>query len=318
MVAQGEGSPKRESQASPLVCNCTRVVVRGDQVLNVKQRMWDCPSCGRDKQRILAEICAAADPDRMITFTLPQPVAVDSASLAALRREDPRYLRAPAYECFAALERVLGSAPCTPAEFVDCDPRTHLIEYVNRRGVKTLRWLTMGRCSGCCVRVSEMLTLWRKSMRRDAEGLEYLRAYEDHASGALHIHMAADGLPALGYRRGTRTRFTPAGAEVQRHWTRLGGGMVDPGHSDKHSARGVGWYIGKYLAKRHDQKMAHGFRRWSRTAGFGAEVRMSPPRAPAEDQVLDVELRVIGWKPPAWSNAPEGAVSNVRWWPPPG
>lgn len=255
-----------------LLCTCRLVLeVDGDE-RRVKARSWDCPSCGRDKRNTLATMVSAALAERLITFTLPQPHAVD---------ED--------------------GCPVTPDGFGDCDWATHVYRY--RDG--SLRWRTLSTCSHCCARVSRMMRLQLKRARRQWPQAQVLWAREDHKSGSVHVHSAWVGLPAMGRR-------SRAGRRFKRWWSELGGGFVDlgAGGDSPRDARRVGWYIGKYLAKRHDQKMAPGYRRWSRSYGFAPEVRM-PRWVPEDGHVPAVTVRILGWEDPR-----TGEVCAERFWPP--
>jgi hypothetical protein len=176
-----------------------------------------------------------------------------------------------------------------------CDPRTHI--YQNADG--SYRWRVMSRCEHCCRYVSEMQTKWRKRLRRRfGDHLQFIRAYEDHpTSGALHIHYGVVGLPLYFDRK-----KSPEALAIKQHWYDVDGGWVDL--SPRHSRHGeaLGHYLGKYIAKRHDNKIARAFRRWSRTAGFAPEISMRvlppPDWVPTVWLEPHADIEHIGWQHP--------------------
>src|SRR4029453_10541761 len=65
------------------------------------------------------------------------------------------------------------------------------------------------------------------------------------------------------------------------------------------SSGGLGWYLGKYLAKRQDQRMARGYRRWTRARAFASSILMrwrDPAVVPSTSAPQNV--RLLGWRHP--------------------
>lgn len=243
--------PQTAASRPLLACNCAMVVRKGLEVRTIRTRSWDCPSCGLDKRNRIAEMAqSAGTPDRhprMLTMTFSQP-----------RQEDDGVV---------------------PDRHADCDPSSHLYEYRQADGKITLRWRLLSTCPHCCRYVSAVMVKFRKRLRRMyGDQVDYLWAREDHPkSGAIHLHSLWVGLPQ-GIARNNR-----AGRRIKAAYAEAGGGLLDLGYADADAqGRRVGWYIGKYLAKRHDQRMAKGFRRWSRTRGFAPEVLMQPRFGPPQ------------------------------------
>jgi hypothetical protein len=245
----------------------------------VKQRAWSCPSCGLDRKRTLADMCDVAGVTRMVTLTFAQPIAgaMDWSSLTFTAAPIPRRHRF-------------------------CDSDTHVYVHADGRYL----WRLLPSCQHCCRWVSHRLRLWSLRMRRQWPGFQYLHAREVHKSGALHLHVAVTGIPA------GVTRFSKSGRLLKRHWLEVGGGFADVGRHGDNGGRDAGWYVGKYLAKQHDEAFAKGFRRWSRTGHFAPQIRMVPPRDPAADG---------GWHDPAepivlggWVH-PDGVERRWRYWP---
>lgn len=239
-MAPSSVGPFRPSARPLLACNCRMSLVgrTTGEIKTVKARAWDCPSCGLDKQRQIALMCSLArSPLRMLTGTFQQPLD-------------------------------LGEAAPAPARHARCDRRTHV--YVSTRD-QVARWRLMSNCAHCCRYVSDVVAKFRKRLRRRfGDHVRFLWAREDHpTSGAIHLHMAFAGLPPMG-------RHTRSGRWVKKQWSEVGGGFLDLGEIFTDTER-AGWYIGKYLAKRHDQSMAKGYRRWSRTRNFSPDVLMKPP-----------------------------------------
>jgi len=194
-----------------------------------------------------------------------------------------------------------------PARHALCDPWSHIYEYRERDGSVSSRWRLLSGCKHCCRYVTGALVKLRKRLRRlYGAQVDYLWAREDHPkSGAIHVHSLWIGLPQ------TITRNNRAGRRLKAAWAECGGGWLDLGYADADAVgRRVGWYIGKYLAKRHDQKMAKGYRRWSRTKGFAPHVlmqeRFGEPR-PWIQPELDHE--VLGWLHPL-----EDGIWDGRLW----
>jgi hypothetical protein len=227
------------------------------ELLRVKARSWDCESCGLDKRNKIALMCEWADDLRMLTPTLMQP---------AYRRGEP-----------------------PPETHALCDPTTHVYEHHHHKTGRSTgeRWRTLATCIHCCRRLSGMLVLFRKRLRRRWPSVEYLWSREDHKSGSIHVHMAMSGLPRGLHAKSRDIRW------IQAQWRAVGGGRLDPGFEQSTDKRRVGWYLGKYLAKRHVQPMAKGYRRWSRTAGFSPTVRMNDYRQPPPDKPERIER--VGW-----------------------
>lgn len=269
MAAPASVRPQTAHGRVALLCNCRMSLVRHStgEVVTVKARAWDCPSCGLDKQRTLAAMCQAADPAWLLTLTFTQPHAVHGATGEDL----------------------------TPARHASCDRASHVYEYVDKRGRSSLRWRLLSTCAHCCRYVSRALALWRKRMRRRWPAFDYLWAREDHPrSGAVHVHLALVGLPRV-LTRADRGFIKDA-------WNGCGGGFSDLSKRSADSGNRLGWYLGKYLAKRHDQRMSKGYRRWSRTQRFAPGIVMNPYRAQREDdpsQLPQLEPPVIdGWLHP--------------------
>jgi hypothetical protein len=246
----------------------------------VKTRRWDCPSCGLDRKRVLVNMCLSARVTRIVTLTLKQPYACPPGTLTR--------------------------SWSVPEGFDACDPVTHVYFHV---ASGTWRWMRIGACEHCCRWVSKMLSRWRDRMRYRWPGFQYLHVRESHKSGALHLHLAVTGVPA------SITRTSKAGLLLKGAWADLGGGFVDVGRHGDHAGSAAGWYVGKYLAKRQEHGMAPGFRRWTRSAEFGPDVRMTPqPRAPDDDggwaeDVAGAPIVLRHWLTPA------GVETPRRWWP---
>lgn len=285
-----------------IVCNCRRVVSRGDEYRVVKSRKWDCPSCGLDRKRTLARMCGIADARRIITLTLEQPRAV-----------------------WVGWEHTPGEAPAGVAAHLDnglivpgegwnkhqvhrperhqhCDSSTHLAWNARHGGY---RWRVIPECPHCLRWVSAALSRWIKRMRRLHPGLQYLHAREVHKSGGVHLHVAVTGLA------GPVTQRNAAGKLIAYHWRAVGGGFVHVGRNGEHAGEYAGWYVGKYLAKQHDNTFARGFRRWSRAADFAPAVRMgwTPPEdydGGWHDPLAPVKLH--GWL------HPDGTEKRWRYW----
>ncbi len=242
----------------PLVCNCamSRVSPATGEVVRVRAYAWDCPSCGLDKRRSIAEMCSVAGVRRMVTLTLEQYRVVDDV---------------------------------VPARHSSCDPFSHQSR-ANTDG--TLRWKVMSTCPHCCAWVSRALAALRKRLRRRwGPEVQYLWGREEHKSGAIHLHVAVLGLPDV------LTRKSRAGRWLKKQWREVGGGFVDIGHQGDAGGARVGWYIGKYLAKRQDKRMAAGYRRWSRTRSFAPGVRMYGYRPPT-DAPPGPGTDLLGWHHP--------------------
>lgn len=191
----------------------------------------------------------------------------------------------------------------SPAYFQLCAQRSHV--YLHSSG--RLLWRTLASCEHCCRRVSGMLVRLRKVLRRRwGNEFGYLTVREDMKSGELHLHLALRGVPD---RLSRADRKATADA-----WARYGGGYINFRLSKVVQGSGgrIGWYLGKYMAKRQDEKMARGFRRWSRTANFAPDLRMGwqPPEPDAQVLIADrasvpsdrasvpSERQFIGWQHP--------------------
>lgn len=281
----------------PLICNCRRVVSRGDgeavEYRVVKSRKWDCPSCGLDRKRTMAEMCRVAGAVRIVTLTLEQPRVVWQGSPEAghLPAAGQAVLRdgllMPDWSNLELDSRFV------PARHQDCDPVTHVAWNPRHGG---FRWRVIPECARCLAHLSKMLERWVKRMRRAHPGFDYLHAREVHKSGAVHLHVAV-----VGIRRAVTGR-SQAGQHIKRMWREVGGGMVDVGRPGDNTGADAGWYVGKYLAKEHTNTFARGYRRWSRSRAFAPEVRMTPPpRDPADDGGWydpAAPLRLGGWVHP--------------------
>jgi hypothetical protein len=318
-----------------LICNCRRVIGRAlpgmaehGEYRVVKSRRWDCPSCGHDRKRTLAEMCAVAGVTRMVTLTFDQPaVPGDFLSGGMVEYRDGEFTR---LRC-----------ALTPKRHRFCDWSTHAYWYIPRdrkSGEMGWRWRILSSCKHCCRWVSGRLKLWKQRIRRGPAiavrchgvrcghrrrkvgdrrecyerrpwpAFEYLHAREVHKNGAMHLHVAVVGVPAAV------TRFSGAGRFLKEQWREVGGGFVDVGRHGDTAGSDAGWYVGKYLAKAHDEPFAKGFRRWSRTREFARGMRMRPAPDPDYDG---------GWSDPGapivlrgWLT-PDGAETPSRWWPSP-
>jgi hypothetical protein len=287
-----------------LFCNCRRVVSRGEEYRVVKGRRWDCPSCGLDRKRTLAQMCDTAGVQRMVTLTFDQPrvvyVGAPSPGLLPGRMgatiSDGKL--APPPEHLEVLD-----VTAIPARHVRCDAATHIYWNLRHGG---FRWRLLPSCVYCCSYVSACLRKWAKRMRRLWPDFQYLHVREVHKSGAMHLHVAVTGVPRVVTRR------SAAGGKVRDHWRQAGGGFVDVGRHGEHAGGGAGWYVGKYLAKRQDDGgFARGYRRWSRSGEFAPLVRMVPKRDPDYDGGWADDgspLRLGGWV------HPDGAEHRGRWW----
>lgn len=272
---------------------------RGPEEVTVRARTWDCPSCGQDKRRKIADMCLLASPKVMFTATFPQPHYVDPPQAG-----DPRDLPPLAYVGLVGEQRDSG----VPPRHAKCDSQTHVYTY--RDG--TRRWRVMAECEHCCRYVTATLSAWRKRVRRRfGDQVDYLWAREDHPiSGALHVHMAVSGLPPM-------SKSSRSARWMKRQWQELSGGFADVSARSSQTGGGVGWYLGKYLAKRQDQSMAKGFRRWSRTRDFAPEIRMNDPSEnPRVWLAPDEPVEVMGWERVVYETG-EIVVSRLRDWDPP-
>jgi hypothetical protein len=247
------------------------------EVLTVKARAWDCPSCGLDKKRKIAAMCAVADPAWLVTLTVAVLPAVDGDGLEV-----------------------------TPDRHARCDRYSHVAEYFDPKTGRSrgLRWRVLASCPHCSAWLSGRIAAWRKRMRRMyGADFQYLWSREDHQSGSIHVHLAVIGLPKV-LRRAERDA-------IKRAWSSLGTGFLDLSKRSARAADRLGWYLGKYIAKRQDQRMARGYRRWSRTRAFAAAVRMTDPwPAPADRAASADPPELVGWLDPS-----TGEVARVRAWP---
>lgn len=251
--------------ASELRCNCRMSVRRqgSDDALVVKARSWDCPSCGLDKRRALRLMVATEGSRWLLTLTYRQPAAYDRAG-----------------------------TPVVPPEHQGCDRHSHTYRYVDQAGRASWRWRTLASCAHCCGRRSIMLRHLVKRLRRLwGNGFRYLGVVEDQKNGAMHLHLALSGVPEA-LPRLVRTK-------VARDWQQLGGGYVNFRPPPPGSSPGaMGWYLGKYLAKRQDQRMARGYRRWTRAQSYAPDVRMrwvDPDAIAQVDDVAPAECKIVGW-----------------------
>jgi hypothetical protein len=242
--------------------------------LTVKARAWDCPSCGLDKKRKIAAMCAVADPAWLVTLTLELHRAVG-----------------------------LDGQVVTPDRHARCDRYSHVAEFTDRKGRRSLRWRVLASCPHCQAWLSGRIEAWRKRMRRRWPDFQYLWSRENHESGSVHVHLAVVGLPTV-LRRAER-------AAIKHAWSALGTGFLDLSKRSARAGDRLGWYLGKYIAKRQDQRVARGYRRWSRTRAFAAAVRMTDPWPGPADRAASADPpELVGWLDP-WS----GEVARVRAWP---
>lgn len=260
-----------EQTGDASACNCRLVVQVGEIVYVKRAQLWDCPSCGWDKRKKLAEMVGAEAASWLLTLTFRQPRAY------------------------------LGGVLVVPDEHARCAPSSHVYEY--RPG--DWRWRTLGSCAHCCRRVSAMRARLRKVLRRLWPEVQYLAVYEDQKNGALHVHLALSGVPAR-MSRSARKRISDA-------WARYGGGYSNLRPAVAGGGGRLGWYLGKYLAKRQDQRMARGFRRWARSRYFAPRVRMREVVEVQGDAVARSARRprVVGWRHPVLPSV----ISRARWWP---
>lgn len=249
--------------SSKYPCLCTVTIMRQGQVMHARRHEWRCPSCGPDKRKTIAAMAESADARRILTLTYTQPRATDSLGL-----------------------------PHIPHRFVGCDITTHM-----RRASTdgTWRWITNPECANCLRRVSWQLVQFRKRLRRLCPGVQMLRVYERHKNGALHVHILVSGLPKQ------ITRHSGLGTAIKGAWREVGGGFVDLGYPNNavDGSRKAGGYAAKYLTKAASEGVARGFRVWSRTAGFGPDVRMVAKRDLAAENVREgFSWTVVGWFDP--------------------
>jgi hypothetical protein len=204
-------------------------------------------------------MCAVADPAWLMTLTLRLPEAFDEAG-----RE------------------------VTPDRHAKCDRYSHVADYPDRHGVLIPRWRCLVSCPHCAAWLSRELVLWRKRVRRVFPGCEYLWAREEHKSGSVHVHLALVGLPAV------LDRAQRYALRAMWPW-----GYIDMSKRSAPAGDRVGWYLGKYLAKQHEARVAKGYRRWSRTAGFAPEVLMQERQEKRErDEVIGQAPELVGWRHP--------------------
>jgi hypothetical protein len=205
----------------------------------------------------------------------------------------------------------------TPERYRHCDPETHV--YVYERD-ESLRWRSLEDCQHCCAWSSLVLANFRKRLRRRWPTAQLLWTREVQPnSGSFTINMALINVPAT--KRPSDNRMTSAGRKIRQMWAECVGqdedgtwSGIDLGHKFKgtRSAKGVGVYVGKYLTKLagSGRRLARGYRRWSRTAGFGPEVRMGRPPNP---EPREGGLALLGWTDPfTWD------VRGDRWHASPG
>jgi hypothetical protein len=309
-----------------LVCNCKRVVSRGDgpfaEYRVVRSRKWDCPSCGLDRKRTLAQMCSTASVARMLTLTIEQPRAhfhgaapgelPDGVQLALVGGQlVPIGWGASGLASIPERHRPCtgrkGDAGCLKRKrqkdggCLGCDPSTHLAWNARNGGV---RWRVLPDCTHCARWVSKQVRRFVRKVRVEYPEFDYLQVREVHKSGGVHVHMAVVGLSRVVTRR------SQAGKDLKRFWAEVGGGHLDVGKHGEHPAEAAGWYIGKYLAKVQDDVFAKGFRRWSRAAKFAPEVRMSWTPPEDHDGGWDdphAALRLGGWV------HPDGTEHKARW-----
>lgn len=255
-------------------CNCTISLVNdaGGET-RVRAGQWDCPSCGLDKRRSLAEMVRAEACRWLVTGTFRQPRAWSA-----------------------------DGKPLTPQGFELCKRETHVYRHVARDGRESYRWRVMSDCDACCRRVAKWIELFIKRLRwRYGRQVEYLRVIEAHKNGAMHLHFAMSGLPDVLSRKDR--------SEIERAWREVGGGFVQCKLPPRRArqAGGMGWYLGKYLAKRQETRVARRRRRWVRSRAFAPEVLMAwsqKARAARAAEVGDglvlVADRVAGWQIAGW------------------
>lgn len=276
-----------------LVCNCTRVISRKSpgfaphpkDVKRVKSRKWDCPSCGQDRKRKLASMCDTAIVTRMLTLTFDQPMC---AMMPAHQSPGER-------STFFPDMTVAG-----PGRHRRCDPITHVYFHASS---SSWRWRILPSCDHCCRYVSRLFRLFILKLRYTWPELEYLHVRETHKSGAMHLHVAVVGIPAV------ITRTSKGGRRVKAAWQALGGGFVDVGRHGEKAGASAGWYVGKYLAKVQDEPCARGFRRWSRSASFAPGIRMVDDHVPGSWVDEGAPISVGGWV------HPDGSEWRARWFP---
>jgi len=135
----------------------------------------------------------------------------------------------------------------------------------------------------------------------------YLAVVEDQKNGSMHLHLALSGVPEH-ITRVDRLRVASA-------WKDLGGGYINfrppPVNA---SPAGMGWYLGKYLAKRQDQRMARGYRRWTRARAFATALRMRWVDPNGVVQVLNVAQRVAKIKLKGWRHPVLPGIYRTRVW----
>jgi hypothetical protein len=247
---------KNPDSKPQLICTCRISLRRNGAGLTVKTRQWDCPSCGLDKRRTLAKMVHLSNADAMWTFTMPQPFATDSTGQAV-----------------------------TPAEFANCDWYSHVYLYTDG----SLRWRTLSTCSNCCRRVSRMFDTFTKWVRRRYPTAQRMWVREDQKNGSVHLHTAWVGVPFIANRSRAARRFRQA-------WVELGGGSQLDFGKPRGNSEWMGWYMGKYLAKQHEERMARGYRRWSRSRGFCPQITMGRYEPPEGREPGVIEI--LGWVDP--------------------
>jgi len=246
------------------------VTLQGE-LLTVKSRRWDCPSCGRDKAERIRDLCVAQGAERMWVLTFSQP----------------RYLE--------------GEPP--PMRHLLCPPETHVYVYADG----TSRWRMLEACPHCLRESGRALANFRKSLRRRWPSVELLWVREvKPKSGAFDINVVITGVPPITRRTRAGRRIKELWLDAGGGFLDLGDGF-----KGRRSAGGVGRYIGKYLTKFAARPLARGFRRWSRTAGFASDLRMVEPREPSElgrlgflgwvepEQLAVLPYGTRWWPPPA-------------------
>lgn len=153
-----------------------------------------------------------------------------------------------------------------PARHALCRQASHEYKY---NGV--WKWRVIPNCENCCRWRSNELAKWRKRMRRAfGAHVQVLYVFEETKTGLLHIHVAVTGLPA-GIPNSLHNDHHPAIMALRALWPN---GYIDLKGRRARTGGALGAYLGKYLTKQ-DCKMARGYRRWNRTAGFAPEVFMN-------------------------------------------
>jgi hypothetical protein len=168
------------------------------------------------------------------------------------------------------------------------------------------------------------LAKWRRRIRREWPELEYLWVIERTRNCVPHVHLVVVGVP-FGLEGKTRQASRNRGV-MHRHWREVGGGRrgcvikgAPPGGAPGRATR----YVTKYVTKEMGAPRPETLKRrrcWSRTAGFGPDVRMpgwreALPRCDEDGVILEPRplLRDLRESMPARAPALRPPPDSAQW-----